>query len=210
MKERIKKRIKEYAIYGVLSIFICICVAILIKVPYMYQQLLAISVIVSIIGVIGSMWKSFRSSEKQEKVLDLMEEEIKLLKFIPLEFWNEVKIRMTKGKKEICHMLYFTNNTKDKIPIRSYQFSVAKEGRDKPLIATNGFHFSSVVIPPRATKYPVPSPKDYFNPTKWGIESKGTYQIVWEVVYSHKRDTEDIVSVYSLEWEGIDMEKEGA
>jgi hypothetical protein len=125
-----------------------------------------------------------------------------LLGFPPLEFWNEVDNRTIKNKKEIRHVLYFTNNTKDKIPIRGYHFSVAKEGRDKPLIATDGLHFSSVVIPPIATKYPVPSPNDWFDPTKWGIESKGTYQIVWEVVYSYKEDTKVLTNVCTLEWEG--------
>ena len=124
----------------------------------------------------------------------------------PLEFWNGVETRTTKNVNEIRNVLYFTNNTKEKIPVEGYHFRVFKKGRDKLLIATNDFHISGAVIEPSAVKQPITY--SWFDPMEWHIEGKGTYQIICKVIYSYKDDTKTLTSVYSLEWDGVKLEKE--
>ena len=168
-------------------------------------RLLAIGIILTIVLGGWNILKSlFRSAEAEElkKMNRLKEEEIKTLKFIPLEFWNEVETRTIKNKKEIRNVLYFTNHTKEKIPIEGYYFIAFLKGRDKPLIATNGFHVSGAIIEPKAIKQPIPF-GDWFDPRKWHIEGKGTYQIRCKIIYSYKEDTKVQTGVHTLEWEGI-------
>ena len=86
-------------------------------------RLLAISIILSVVLGGYNMFKE-------------------LLGFSPLEFFNAVETITTEGKSKIHNVLYFTNNTKDKIPVEGYHFVASLKGRNKPLIATNGFHFS--------------------------------------------------------------------
>ncbi len=167
-------------------------------------QLLATAIILTIVLGGGNMLKSlFRSAEAEElkKMNRLKEEEIKALKFTPLEFWNEVEIRTTaENKKEICNVLYFTNHTKERIQVEGYYFIVFLAPKDKPLISTNNFHISGSVIEPFAVKQPVRY--GWFNPADWKIESKGTYLIRCKVMYSYQNDTKILTNGYTLEWAG--------
>jgi len=166
-------------------------------------KLLAISIILTIVLGGWNMLKSLsRSVEAEElkKMNRLKEEEIKTLKFIPLEFWNEVETITTKNKKEICNVLYFTNHTKERIQVEGYYFIVFLAPKDKPLISTNSFHISGSVIEPFAVKQPVCY--GWFNPADWKIKSKGTYLIRCKVMYSYQNDTKILTNGYTLEWAG--------
>ena len=74
-----KKKEAEYAIYGILFIFLCMGIVVLIKAPCWSQKLLALPVIVSIIGVIGSMWRFLRCQETVEDADELKRQQIKRL-----------------------------------------------------------------------------------------------------------------------------------
>ena len=166
-------------------------------------RLLAIGIILTIVLGGWNMLKFlFGSTEAEElkKMNRLKEEEIKALKFIPLEFLNEVEVRTNEARKDIRNVLYFTNHTKDKISIEGYHFRVFSEKTDHPLIATNDFHPSGAVVEPSAKEQAVRY--DWFDPAGWHIEDYGTYQIICKIIYSYKEDTKILTSVYTLEWAG--------
>ena len=76
MLAKIKEKKVEYAIYVVFAIFLVIPICVLITPPDGSQRLLALSVAVAISGVIVSMWSFFRSSEKQDKIVNLKKDEL--------------------------------------------------------------------------------------------------------------------------------------
>ena len=76
MLAKIKEKKVEYAIYVVFAIFLVIPICVLITPPDGSQRLLALSVAVAISGVIVRMWNFFRSSEKQDKIVNLKKDEL--------------------------------------------------------------------------------------------------------------------------------------
>ena len=107
----------EYVVYGVLFISICVSVFAGIKTDELSQQLLAASVIASIIGVIGSMWKLFRY---QEEVEDTKKLELKKIKV--LEDANKLK-ETEIGELKEQNKLLKEQNKLSKEQLVSLQFS---------------------------------------------------------------------------------------
>jgi hypothetical protein len=93
MIKKRKEEIVEYALYVALFIGLWISIGAVIIAPSLSQQLLALSVVVVILGVIANMWLTSRSTELLRKQMKT-DRVIEMLKFInSLKSDLEEKIR---------------------------------------------------------------------------------------------------------------------